>query len=261
MPLAKDIGLKCCFRYSDNVVPMSSSASFSKLVQFSCTACGRCCRVNKELGGSSRIRVHLNEKEVAAIANHMNISKAEFKNEFTEVHNDIPDHGPLLTLKTQVSPFVEGHSNESAHCVLFDSTTNRCRAYSVRPTQCRTYPFWPQFMTGAADWNAEAAHQCEGMKPVSDARNTPAPMKSTSAAPAVAPQSNNTRDSPAESSLEPLLNLVIHQLHDRGRGEWTYDEARQLLWESNGNDQATLMRTLAEYEEEFLSLYGSSIGA
>ncbi len=30
-------------------------------------------------------------------------------------------------------------------CIFFDESIKRCSIYSVRPNQCRTFPFWEQF--------------------------------------------------------------------------------------------------------------------
>lgn len=38
----------------------------------------------------------------------------------------------------------------------------RCRIYSVRPTQCRTYPFWSDVVASPATWKQEAK-ACEGI--------------------------------------------------------------------------------------------------
>lgn len=39
---------------------------------------------------------------------------------------------------------------------------NRCQVYSARPTQCRTWPFWPEVM-GAKTWKKEVAAFCPGV--------------------------------------------------------------------------------------------------
>ena len=31
------------------------------------------------------------------------------------------------------------------HCCLFDPFTNRCLVYEVRPSQCRSFPFWDAY--------------------------------------------------------------------------------------------------------------------
>jgi Fe-S-cluster containining protein len=37
-----------------------------------------------------------------------------------------------------------------------------CTVYPVRPRQCRTYPFWPEFLRTPTAWEREAT-ACEGM--------------------------------------------------------------------------------------------------
>ena len=40
----------------------------------------------------------------------------------------------------------------------------KCQIYSVRPTQCRTFPWWPQNLKSEKEWQ-EAARYCEGIHP------------------------------------------------------------------------------------------------
>ncbi len=37
-----------------------------------------------------------------------------------------------------------------------------CRVHQCRPTQCRTWPFWPENLYKPEDWD-EAAERCPGM--------------------------------------------------------------------------------------------------
>ena len=39
---------------------------------------------------------------------------------------------------------------------------NKCTAYEARPTQCRTWPFWPEVMSPKA-WKKEVAQFCPGI--------------------------------------------------------------------------------------------------
>ena len=39
---------------------------------------------------------------------------------------------------------------------------SQCSIYPVRPTQCRTWPFWPENIRSRRDWEA-AAKTCPGM--------------------------------------------------------------------------------------------------
>lgn len=50
---------------------------------------------------------------------------------------------------------------ENGGCV-FLTRENTCRIYKVRPTQCRTYPFWPELLCSKRNWDAEKTH-CEGI--------------------------------------------------------------------------------------------------
>ena len=44
-----------------------------------------------------------------------------------------------------------------------DSSGRRgCTVYQVRPSQCRTWPFWPSNLADPDSWSA-AAHRCRGV--------------------------------------------------------------------------------------------------
>jgi Fe-S-cluster containining protein len=43
----------------------------------------------------------------------------------------------------------------SLHCVFFDDEAKRCSIYSVRPEQCRTFPFWEHFKKQVEEVMAE----------------------------------------------------------------------------------------------------------
>jgi Fe-S-cluster containining protein len=49
---------------------------------------------------------------------------------------------------------------KSSECLFL--VNKRCSAYSARPTQCRTWPFWPEVMN-AKTWNKEVASFCPGV--------------------------------------------------------------------------------------------------
>lgn len=37
-------------------------------------------------------------------------------------------------------------------CTYFDPQARRCTIYSVRPAQCRTWPFWPSHLESPETW-------------------------------------------------------------------------------------------------------------
>jgi Fe-S-cluster containining protein len=52
-------------------------------------------------------------------------------------------------------------AGSDGRCIFLDAD-GQCRVYSVRPLQCRTYPFWPEIVASAAAWRREA-RRCEGI--------------------------------------------------------------------------------------------------
>lgn len=38
----------------------------------------------------------------------------------------------------------------------------RCSIHAIRPSQCRTYPFWPEILESRGSWEVERRY-CEGM--------------------------------------------------------------------------------------------------
>ena len=190
-------------------------AWFDKAISFSCTACGKCCKSN------GATRVFVNSKEIENIASVMNISVDAVNKEYitTVLGNDGTE---LNSLKK--------HSSKN-QCVFLDG--NKCSIYSARPTQCRTYPYWPHIMIGEAEWRAEAV-SCEGIKLGADAL-------------AVS----------AVDSEEVAINMLVHQVHNRGRGEdWTYEDSVELIAETASVEP----HLIPEYLDEFYQSNNSRIG-
>ena len=135
------------------------------------------------------------------------------------------------------------------HCVFLKD--NKCSVYEVRPSQCRTYPFWPQHILGRAEWEAEAV-RCEGMSVLKPSFKL---SKENSASPAV-------------SSDNVLTNMALYMVHDRGRGpDWTYETALDLLRESelSASEQQQQLQEdsqglVSGLEEELFTKYHSNIG-
>ena len=46
-------------------------------------------------------------------------------------------------------------------CTFFDGETRRCKIYSVRPPQCRTWPFWNSNLESPDTWK-EIQPNCPG---------------------------------------------------------------------------------------------------
>lgn len=98
-------------------------------LRFECSQCGNCCT-----GAPGAVWV--SEEEVLAIAEYLGKSLGEMKLLHTR-----PLRGAL-----SLREFANGD------CEFFDGRTRRCTIYPVRPTQCRTWPFWRSHLVSPQDW-------------------------------------------------------------------------------------------------------------
>lgn len=110
-------------------------------LRFECTACGRCCTNHGEYA-----YVYVNPDEVDALARLLELPPAEFRRRYTFVDED-----GWRQLRTR-----------DEACVFLDRETGRCGVYHARPTQCRTFPFWREFVRDGA-WTPEVRAMCEGI--------------------------------------------------------------------------------------------------
>lgn len=105
-----------------------------------CFTCkGNCC-----IGESGYIWVAPNETE--EIAKFLHVNFVDFADRYlTKV-------GYRFSIKEKV--FDDGFA-----CIFFDEKKLRCSIYEVRPSQCRTFPFWDYFKTHIK----EAERECPGI--------------------------------------------------------------------------------------------------
>ncbi len=110
---------------------------FDQGLRFECTGCGKCCT-----GASGTI--FINERETGAIAKRLGMTEKAF-------------------LAQYAYPVKGGHSIrelENGDCVFLRGKL--CGIYEDRPTQCRTFPFWPEVLRSEKNWKS-TARECEGM--------------------------------------------------------------------------------------------------
>lgn len=112
-----------------NELPDQSSF-FDAGIRFTCTQCGHCCT-----GSPGQVRV--TPEEINAIAN----ATRKPADEFLKVG------GTMLLEKP------------NGDCVFHE---NGCTIYAMRPTQCRTYPFWFRNLRSEESW-AKARAECPGI--------------------------------------------------------------------------------------------------
>ncbi|GLC36719.1 hypothetical protein PLESTM_000494800 [Pleodorina starrii] len=108
--------------------------------RFHCTMCGKCCTGDGE--------IWVSPEEAARIARHLNLSLQRFLDSHTKQYSKYKGWRMLKT--------AEGSSS-----CIFLGQDNKCSIHSVRPSQCSTYPWWPE-LTLDSEWEWEKANICEG---------------------------------------------------------------------------------------------------
>jgi Fe-S-cluster containining protein len=111
---------------------------WSEGLRFECQGSGHCCTSRGEYG-----YVYLTRQDRRVLADHLKLTLPELKAKHLEV--------------------TDGHvhfKDPDKDCVFLDG--KRCSIYEARPTQCRTWPFWPENMSAKA-WSAEVESACAGV--------------------------------------------------------------------------------------------------
>jgi len=112
-------------------------------LRFACTGCGHCCS-----GGPGYVWV--TPADIARIADTLKMPIEAVARQYVRS----VDNAFCLTEKV-------GYD-----CIFLerpDAHTTRCRIYEVRPTQCRTWPFWNANLKSADAWK-RASQSCPGMR-------------------------------------------------------------------------------------------------
>ncbi len=111
-------------------------SDISNQFRFECTQCGQCC--------SRPGVVMMTPVELVKIANSLSVTIEYIQQMCLEFD------GQHWLLEVP----------EDSHCPFL--LNNRCSVHSVKPEQCRTYPFWEEIVETDASWDAEAAF-CPGI--------------------------------------------------------------------------------------------------
>jgi Fe-S-cluster containining protein len=115
-------------------------------LQFTCTQCGNCCT------GASGF-VWFNDTELEAMAEHLDITTEEF----------MLGYARQLNTRKSLKEIKRGRKYD---CVFLatDPKTGKsgCSIYPVRPTQCRSWPFWSDTVESLRSY-ATVARDCPGV--------------------------------------------------------------------------------------------------
>lgn len=109
-------------------------------VQFQCQGSGKCCTSHGEFG-----YVFLSPEDRVRIAKLKNMRVGEFTKKYCEKTG-----GVWHLIEEKGKP----------DCMFLEG--KRCGIYEARPTQCRTWPFWPEVMD-AKSWKKDVVEFCPGV--------------------------------------------------------------------------------------------------
>lgn len=125
---------------------------FKRGLPFECTGCGGCCVSHGE-----HTHVYVNAGERRRLAEKLGMGLDNFEREFCT--RDDEGHTVLRPV-----PHDAGGSSGSprTRCVFLDTASGGCRVYGARPTQCRTWPFWPEMLKSREVYRREVQSFCPG---------------------------------------------------------------------------------------------------
>ena len=109
-------------------------------LRFECQGSGKCCQSRGEYG-----YVYFTLYDRQRAAKTLGIKTQEFTKKYCQ--------------KVE-GAFALKDNPKSQDCIFLNK--NRCGIYSGRPTQCRTWPFWPEVMN-AKKWTQDVAKFCPGV--------------------------------------------------------------------------------------------------
>ena len=117
-------------------------------LRFECTQCGNCCT-------GPPGAVWFNAKEGRQLAETLGLDEATFRKRFARRLDD----GWSLQ---------ERETEHGYDCVFLDRSTLPgkaiCGVYEARPSQCRTWPFWPENLRSPRAWaTTKRVTPCPGM--------------------------------------------------------------------------------------------------
>ena len=107
------------------------------MMRFECQpGCSACC----EQQGF----VYLSEEDVDRIAVFLKLTKLEFERRYIY----------------RTKNLIRFRVPRASQCYFLES--NRCSIHSVKPVQCRAFPFWPEMVESRREWK-ETAKYCPGI--------------------------------------------------------------------------------------------------
>jgi Fe-S-cluster containining protein len=115
---------------------------YAEGLRFRCTQCGTCCR------GPEAGYVEVDGPMIERLADHVGLEVDAFTRRYVR---KLWDGRLSLT------------ERKGGDCIFW-ADGQGCTVYAARPTQCRTFPFWPEVLEGGQEAWDEHAVSCPGMR-------------------------------------------------------------------------------------------------
>lgn len=112
-------------------------------LHFECQGCGGCC------SGPGEGYIWLTRPEIEIIADFLKMAVGQFRQKYLK----------RVGLRTTI---IENQTTKDCIFLQVGAGGKQCMIYSVRPSQCRSWPFWPSNLAGPGAWN-KAAQKCPGI--------------------------------------------------------------------------------------------------
>lgn len=124
-----------------NVLKLDGNEWWKDGLRFQCQGSGKCCTSHGEYGF-----VFLTLKDRQRFAKFFKITTAEFSKKYCEKNSE-----GIWHLK---------EDPKNPDCQFLKN--KKCSTYEARPTQCRTWPFWPEVMNPKS-WKKDVVSFCPGV--------------------------------------------------------------------------------------------------
>ena len=113
---------------------------FKNGIRFKCEGSANCC-----VSRGSHGYVFLSNNDLFRLAKNFKLSINDFKKKYCQTSDG------FIHLK---------EIRKNGECIFLEN--KKCGVYKARPTQCRTWPFWPENMNSKI-WNKEVVNFCPGI--------------------------------------------------------------------------------------------------
>ncbi len=112
-------------------------------LHFECMQCGRCC------SGPGEGYIWVTKPEIQIIADFLKMTIGQLRQKYLK----------RVGLRTTI---IEHRTTRDCIFLRDSAGQRKCMIYPVRPSQCRSWPFWSSNLTGPDAWN-KTAQKCPGI--------------------------------------------------------------------------------------------------